>query len=62
MKFIEDVVSGKLLLGKYARLAVEENMLAKSLTSNHSKSFLLKSFLDGKEKKEVGDFARLTLK
>jgi hypothetical protein len=39
-----------------------ENMLAKSLTSNHSKSFLLKSFLDGKEKKEVGDFARLTLK
>jgi hypothetical protein len=26
MKFIEDVVSGKLLLGNYARLAVERHL------------------------------------
>ena len=41
---------------------LKANLLGKSLTFNHFKSFLLKSCLGGKEKKEVGDLERLILK
>ncbi len=41
---------------------LKANLQANGLTSNHFKSFLLKSCLGGNEKKEAGASARLTLK